>query len=148
MNDMQALYAEIKPDIQKISSRLFDLSKRFLDLQGDFLPHAAVLTADSKLELVGAMGENDLTNAAEILPLLHDGLRGFAKTKELSAIGIAENVSIAPPGKGRTPAIKVLFEHRRGITVALYMPFEKGLKGYVFGDMLSMLADPEVKAWQ
>jgi hypothetical protein len=146
---MQALYAEIKPDIQKVSSPLFDLSQKFLRSQDNFLPHAAVLTADSKLELVGAMGNNDLTNAAEILPLLHGGLRGLAKTKTLSSIGIAENVSIEPSGKSRMPAIKVLFEHRRGITVAFYMPFEKRPRGnYVFGDMFSILAKPDVNAWQ
>ena len=149
MSDMQALYAEIKPDIEEVSSPLFDLSKKFLQSRGNFLPHGAVLTTASKVQLVAAQGENDLTNATEILPLLHDSLRAIAKKEELSAIGVAENVSIEPTGKRRTSAIKVLFEHRRGIAVALYLPFEKKLlKGYVFGEMLSMLAEPEVKAWQ
>jgi hypothetical protein len=148
MTDMQALYAEIKPEIQIVSARLFDLSKTFLDAQDNFLPHAAVLTAESKIELVGAQGQNDLTNSAEILPLLQGGLRELAKRKALTAIGIAENVIITPPGKSATSAIKVLFEHRRGITVALYLPFEKNLLGgYVFQDMLSLLAKPEVNAW-
>jgi len=148
MSDKQALYDEIKPNIQVVSSALFNLSKKFLDLQGDFLPHAAVLTAESKLELVGAQGENDLTTAAEILPLLQGGLRGLANRKMLSAIGIAESVTITPPGQDATRAIKVLFEHRRGLTVALYQPFEKTiLKGYVFQDVFSVLAKPEVNAW-
>jgi hypothetical protein len=112
------------------------------------LPHAAVLRADGKIEIVGAKGERDVTNAAEILPLLHDGLRGLAKEKELSAIGVAESVTITPQGQNSTKAIKVLFEHRRGLTVALYLPYEKKLlKGFVFGAMLSMLANPEVRGW-
>jgi len=149
MDDMQALYAEIKPDIEEVSSPLFDLSKKFLQSRGNFLPHGAVLTAESKVQLVAAQGDNDITNATEVLPLLQTSLRAIAKQENLSAIGIAENVSIEPAGKSRTSAIKVLIEHRRGITVALYLPFEKKLfKGYVYGEMLSMLAEPEIKAWQ
>jgi hypothetical protein len=148
MDDKQALYTEIKPDMQAVSSSLFDLSKQLLHTQGDFLPHAAVLTAESKLELVGAKGDNELTTALEILPLLHGGLRGLAKQKILSAIGIAESVIITRPGQSATKAIKVLFEHRRGITVALYMPYKrKLLKGYVYDPIFSILADPEVNAW-
>ncbi len=149
MTDQQALYTEIKPDIEAVSSPLFTLSRKFISTQGDFLPHAAVLTAESKIELVGAKGKNDRTNAAEILPLLHGGLRAMAKSKALTAIGIAESVTITPPGRSATKAIKVLFEHRRGITVALYQPFEKTfLRGYVFQDIFSKLAKPEVDAWK
>jgi hypothetical protein len=149
MTDPKALYAEIKPDIQAISTPLFDLSKKFLAAQGDFLPHAAVLTSEGRVELVGAMGARDLTNATEILPLLHGGLRSFAKTKSLSAIGVAESVTITRENQAPTKAIKVLFEHRRGLTVALYVPHErKLLKGRVFGAMFSVLAKPEVDAWQ
>jgi hypothetical protein len=66
----------------------------------------------------------------------------------LFAIGIAESVTIAPPGRSTTRAIKVLVEHRRGISVALYMPFEKKfLKGHVFHEIFSVIAKPEVNAW-
>jgi hypothetical protein len=148
VDDKQTLYTEIKPEMQAITSRLFDLSKKFLQTQGDFLPHAAVLTAEFKLELVGAQGENELTTAAEILPLLHGGLRGVAKQKALSAIGIAESVIVTRPGQSSSKAIKVLLEHRRGLTVAFYMPYQKKLlRGYVYEPVFSILAEPEVNAW-
>ena len=148
MTDVNALYAELKPSMEAISAPLFDLSKRFLKGQADFLPHAAVMTAAGKLELVGAQGERDRTTAAEVLPLLHGGLRAMAKQKPLDAIGIAESVSIAPAGQARTQAIKVLFEHRRGLTVALYVPYSKKfLRGFVYQNMMSSLAEPEVNAW-
>lgn len=83
-----------------------------------------------------------------MLPLLHDGLRFEAKQFPLRAIGIAENVTINLEGQRTTKAIKVLFEHKRGLTVALYLPFEKRLlKGYAFGNTFSLAADPEVNAW-
>ena len=38
--------------------------------------------------------------------------------------------------------------HSLGLTVALYLPFEKKLfKGYVFGSTFSLAAAPEVNAW-
>jgi hypothetical protein len=149
MQDTKAIYAELKPEIEILATLLFDVSKRCLrDLDG-FLPHAAILNALGKPAIVAFKPENELTNAAEVLPGLHGMLRALAaKGKGLVAIGIAENVNITLPGQPATDAMKVLIEHRRGLTVALYVPFRKKLlRGYVFGDMVSMLATPEVNAW-
>jgi len=148
MTDQNELYAELKPDIQTIASTLFDFSQQCIRDRGDFLPHGAVLKADNTIELVGATSGNEIANAPEILPLLHGGLRGLAKEKVLTAIGVAESVTITIPGQAPTKAIKVLFEHRRGLTIALYMPYEKKfLRGHLFGSMFSTPANPEVNAW-
>jgi hypothetical protein len=134
--------------MEAIAFPLFEFSKKCLKDRGNFLPHAAVLTAEGRIELVGAQGTRDITNAKEILPILHDGLRSMAKSNPLDAIGVAENVTITPPGQSPTKAIKVLFEHRRGLVVALYLPFEKKfLKGLVYGTTISTLAKPEIAAW-
>jgi len=148
MNSTDALYAELKPDIIAIANQLFDLSEAFLRDQGNFLPHAAVLTDDGDIKLVNAATESDLTDSAEILPILHDGLRQQARELSLQAIGVAENVTVTFEGQRPTKAIKVLFEHKRGLTVALYLPFEKKLlRGYIMGATISKLAAPEVNAW-
>ena len=150
MTTFDALYTEFKPDIAEIANHLFDFSEAFLRKRGNFLPHAAVLTEQGELKLVAAAPEtkNDLTNSVEVLPLLHDGLRLQAKETPLKALGIAENVTITLEGQRPTSAIKVLFEHKRGLTVALYLPFEKKLlRGYVFGKSFSLQANPEVNAW-
>jgi hypothetical protein len=71
----------------------------------------------------------------------------LAKNKEISAIGVAESVTITPEGRSSTRAIKVLLEHRRGIAVALYMTYEKKfLRGNVFAPIFSVLANSEVNA--
>ncbi|QID16221.1 hypothetical protein G3580_00425 [Nitrogeniibacter mangrovi] len=150
MTSTDALYSELKPDIAMVANQLFDLSETLLRKQGNFLPHAAVLTEDGDLRLVGAAPDtkSDRTNSTEVLPLLHDGLRFEAKQFPLKAIGIAENVTITLEEQRPTKAIKVLFEHKRGLTVALYLPFEKRLlKGYVFGSTFSLAANPEVNVW-
>jgi hypothetical protein len=148
MTDMKVLYTELKPAMEALATPLFDLSKKFLAEMGSFLPHGAVLTSTAHLELVGAQGDRELTNAAEILPLLHGGLRALAKERDLAAVGVAENVTITLPGQPATQAIKVLFEHRRGLTAALYMPYRRtNLEGVVYGATFSMLANAEVKAW-
>lgn len=148
MNSTDALYAELKPEIEAVAGQLFDLSETFLRKQGNFLPHAAVLTDDGEIQLVGAAGASDLTNSVEVLPILHDGLRQLAREFSVQAIGVAENVTAAFEGQHPTKAIKVLFEHKRGLTVALYLPFEKKLlRGYIMGSTISKLAAPEVNAW-
>lgn len=148
MTSTDALYAELKPEIGSVANQLFDLSEVFLRKQGNFLPHAAVLTSDGEIKLIAATGENDVANSTEILPILHDGLRQQAREQSLKAIGVAENVTVTFEGQRPTKAIKVLFEHRRGLTVALYLPFEKKLlRGYIMGTTISKLAAPEINAW-
>jgi len=142
------LYAELKPDLEALATPLFNFSKECLRARGNFVPHAQALTSDGEIVLVGASDGKDVTTADAILPILHDALREVAAKRALAAIGVSENVMITLPGDSSTSAIKVLFEHRRGLTVALYMPFDKKLfRGYVFGETFSILAKPEVNAW-
>ena len=148
MTSSESLYAELKPEIGVIADHLFNVSEQLLKKHGNFLPHAAVLTEEGEVRIVAAAPPNDRTNSTEVLPLLHDGLRQQAKDINLKAIGIAENVTVTLEGQRSTQAIKVLFEHKRGLTVALYLPFEKKLfRGYVLGSPFSLQANPEVRAW-
>jgi len=151
MTSTEYLYAELKPQIEVLTKTLFEVSETCLRKLGNFLPHAAILTESGEVKLVGAAPDtdDDRTSSVEVLPLLHDGLRLQAKQLPLTAIAIAENVTITVEGKRPTKAIKVLFEHKRGLTVALYLPFEKKFfKGYVFGSTFSLRANPEVDAWR
>ncbi|WP_263770523.1 hypothetical protein [Propionivibrio soli] len=142
------LYAELKGDVAAVANPLFDFSEQCLKKRGNFLPHGAYLGADGKVGLVAAAPENDITNSTEVLPLLHDGLCASAKEKDLIAIGVAENVTVTPNGQPSTEAIKVLFEHKRGLVVALYLPFKKKfLGGYTFGQPFTVAAAGEVNAW-
>jgi hypothetical protein len=147
MTDQRALYAELKPSMEAVALPLFDFSKQCLRDWGNFLPHAAVLTSEGTIELVGAHGEHEDTTSTEVLPLLHGGLRALAKEKALSAIGVAENVTVTLGSQSPTMAVKVLFEHQRGLTVALYLPFEELAGGYEFGAIFTKLANPEVGVW-
>jgi hypothetical protein len=149
MTTIDTAYTEVKSDIAAVATPLFGFSEQCLRKTGNFLPHAAVLTADGEVRLVGADTGNDPTNSAEVLPLLHQGLRAQADATTLRALGVAENVNVTLDGQGSTNAIKILFEHRSGLTVALYLPFKKKfLKGYVFGSTFSLAASPEVNAWR
>lgn len=144
------MYTELKPDIEAVASPLFDFSELCLKERGNFLPHAAVLTAGGEIKLVGAAPDTskDRTNSTDVLPFLHQDLRLQASEGNLRAIGVAENVTVTPEGRAVTQAVKVLFEHRRGLTVALYLPFHKKLfNRYIFGSVFSVSANPEVKAW-
>lgn len=129
------LYAELKGDIAAIANPLFDFSEQCLEKRGNFLPQGAVLDANGKVGLVAASPDPiGRSNSTEVLPHLREGLRAQAREEELAAIGVAENVTVTPQGQPSTEAIKVLFEHERGLVVALYLPFKKKfLRGYSFG---------------
>jgi hypothetical protein len=147
---MDELYAELRPDIEALATPLFEMSEELVIRRGNFLPHGAVLAESGGVQIFAATPEsgNDLCTAAEVLPILHGGLRNEARSHPLRAIGIAENVTVTRANQRPTQAIKVLVEHRRGLTVALYVPFKrKLLRGFSFGEMFSVEAAAEVKPW-
>jgi hypothetical protein len=149
LNRSPELFAAIRPDLVALADPLAERSEKLLRERGDFLPHAAVLTTDGKLTMVGAMCSTPkgFANAWHILPMLYDGLRAMANEKELRAVGIAECVQEIP-GIEKTRAIKVHVEHQRAFTIAFYLPFSQDADGqYVFGNTLSVQAEPEIKVW-
>jgi hypothetical protein len=150
MTKIQDLYADIKPDLGAIADPLIELSGRFLRERGNFLPHAAVLTQEGKVTLVGAMCNTagGIADSGYIKPLLRDGLRTMASETRLKAVGVAEGVTVNQSGGEPVRAIKVLLEHREGVNVAFYMPFTHEDSGaYVFGKTFSVPANSEINVW-
>jgi hypothetical protein len=143
------LYAAVKPDLGTLAGPLFTQSEKLLRERGDFLPHAAVLSDEGKVSMMGAMSGSPgaFANSWHILPLLYDGLRSLARERMLTAIGVAERVD-AIPGAGAGHAVKVLLEHREGLAIAFYMPFQREDSGdYTFGKMTTFFTESEVNAW-
>lgn len=149
MNTSAELYAVVRPDLVALASPLSERSEKMLRERGDFLPHAAVLTSDRTLTMVGAMcnQRDGFANSWHILPMLHDGLRAMANEKDILAVAVAECVQEIP-GIARSRAIKILVEHRRAFTVAFYLPFAEDTTGaFQFGKTLTVQAEPEIKVW-
>lgn len=143
------LYQELLPDIRTLSDELFALSEALLRKNGNFLPHGGVLTNLDELKLVtaGPASPGDISSS-EVLPLLHEELRRLAAEQHLKAVAVSENVTITAASGRPTDAIKVLYEHERGLTTAFYLPFEKRLfRGYMLGEVFAVPAKAEVKAW-
>jgi hypothetical protein len=145
------LLVELKPDLETVAGPLFEASETFVRKRGAFLPHGAVLETDGRVRLVMAASDADLdapVSAVEILPRLHQALRAEARAHELAAVAVCEDVTITPAGLKQSKAVKVLVEHRRGITVALYLPWRRTLLGgYVFDRVMAVPAQPEVQPW-
>lgn len=143
------IYQAVKPDLGALAGPLFTQSEKLLRERGDFLPHAAVLTDDGKVTMMGAMSGSPgaFANSWHIMPMIHEGLRSLARERMLTALGVAERVD-AIPGAGSGHAVKVLLEHREGLAIAFYMPFTREDSGvYSFGKMTTFFTEAEVNAW-
>lgn len=149
MEDKRALYAAVKAQLGSLAGPLVERSAAMLRDRGDFLPHAAVLCDDGRVSVLGAMcnTRDGFANSWHIMPMLHDGLRTLASEKELMAVGVAGLVDEIP-GIATGTAIRILLEHRRGFTMAIYLPFTRRADGvFDFGAQVSVEAEPEVKVW-
>ena len=135
-----------------LTAPVFEFSELCVRKRGGFLPHGAVLTGNGQIVLVGSSvagaTTDTLASPADLLPTLHEGLRETTRKRGGVATAVSEDVTITQDGERPTQAIKVLFEHQRGLTVALYIPFTKSIfRGYRFLSMISKIARPEVNAW-
>jgi len=143
------IYAAVKGDLGALARPLFEKSEMLLRERGDFLPHAAVLTSEGRVSLLGAMcnTKDGFANSWHILPLVHDGLRSMAAERDIAAVGVAERVD-AIPGAGATRAVKVLLEHQRGLAIAFFMPILRDEQDRLaFGRVITLFTESEVNAW-
>lgn len=153
LRDMDAdapLELELQQDLEAIADRLWTHSQWLLRRDDKFLPHAAVLTESGEVNHVGAgpPGVGGAASASHALHMLHEGLRIMAEALPVKAIGIAERVTLAHIGEGPAAAIRIHFEHKRGLAVAWYLPFRKNvLRRYVLAPRFSRRALPIVHPW-
>jgi hypothetical protein len=143
------LFSELQPDMEAVADPLIRASEVFVAKRGAFLPHGAVLETDGRATAVMIGDGPEMVSSIEILPRLHDALRALAAQRELRAVAVCEDVTITPPGAKPTKAIKVLVEHRRGLTAALYLPWRRRLLGGCeFGKPIATPAQAEVRPWE
>ena len=150
MSEFESLYSELKSEVEQLAGALVGPTQLFIRNRGAFLPHGALLDARGAVQLIMAAPDNlqqEQVSAIEVLPNLHEALRQGATLEDTSALAVCEDVRVRADGQRETRAIKILIEHRRGLCVALYMPFRRKLFGYSFDDMFAVHANPEVNAW-
>ena len=148
MTDIDALYAELKSDLESISSPLFEFGEQPVRKRGAFLPFGATLTGSGEIGLDAATSGEEMESAVEVLPILHEGLRAKVAQGDFSAVAVCEWVKITPEGGKQTDAMKVLVEHERGLTVAFYVTCHKRVfGGWNFEGMFVQPAEPEVRPW-
>jgi hypothetical protein len=149
--ERNVLYRELRPVMETLTNPVFEFSETCVRKRNGFLPHGAVLTPEGEVVLVAAATElapDAMAASEDVLPLLHVALREAALSREAVAVALSEDVTIRRGFGLPTRAIKVLFEHRRGLVVALYEPIRRRLlRGYAFGKMIAKDAVPEIKAW-
>jgi hypothetical protein len=149
MDDFDSRFRELGGDVEELANPLFDLAQMLLRKHGDFLSVGMVLDSRGESKFIGASNDEEFASSVEILPILHDAIRATAAQEEIRAVAVCEWVKITPPGEVQTDAIKVLVEHVRGLTVALYLPSRKSLfGGWKFGEVQAMPAEPEVEPWR
>ena len=148
MNDFNSLYRELKADVQVVAGPLFEFGQQQVRKRGAFLPFGASLDRRGEVALQSAWAGEDVTNSTDILPTMLARLRAVGADAETTAVAVCEWVKITPEGGSKTDAVKVLVEHIRGLTVALYLPCRKRLiGGWQFGDAFALPAQPEILAW-
>ena len=144
------LYDELRPEFQLLATPLLQFSVECIRKRGEFMPHGAVLSSNGQVTLCAAAPEDEehMVSATDVLPLLHEGIRASATRCDAKVVGVAESVTVTLPGQRSSLDIKVLMEHQRGMTVAVYVKFRRKLfGGYAFEKPQTTDAPAEITPW-
>ena len=92
------LYKELQPDLNRIVEPLFELGELHVRKRGGYLPFGATLNAAGEIGLDAATSGAEIESTLEVLPLLHEGLRAQAKEENVVAVAVCEWVTITTEG--------------------------------------------------
>jgi hypothetical protein len=146
MTDTNSLYHELKIDLQTVAEPLLDFACQQVNERSGFLPVGAKLTEAGETILVAAAPSEDITSSDIVLQRLIEALLRDALTA--NALAFCEWVKIEDTGGKQCDAIKVCAQHKRGLTVAFYVPATKPpLESWEFGEMIVISADPFIGSW-
>lgn len=126
--DTQSLYREVKPELESISTPLFDFALNQLNKRGSFSPFGAYLDRSGKIQMIAIDSGKESNSSSEMLSLVHQALRESARNGA-KAIAVCEFVTIGLERQGETKAVKVSSEHVRGLAVAFFLSVRKPLFG-------------------
>jgi hypothetical protein len=130
--------AEPSEEIQELLNFLLPHAERMLGEQGEFYPYAAALESDGSIEPVGPAIEGDNPDVGDILVALHEDLREQAAEGSIRASGIAADVTLTDPDSGETTdAVQVELDHLEADAVDIYVPYESGVGGVKFGELVA-----------
>lgn len=123
-------FTKHEADIQNVADPLIDFSFQMIEEKGGFLPHGAVVSDSGEVKLVEAEPDGDHLKAnPQVLPVLHDGLRGQVGEGGLRAVATAEQVKVAIDGADMVNAIKLVFESRDDFCLTVYVPYNESEDG-------------------
>ena len=144
MSAAEALYWEVKDDLEAVAEPLFLAAWEQVELLGSCMPAAAKLTADGEVELVDPDPDAVIKISTLERPLLVEALQRVAVGAE--AVALCEWVRVLDDGEPYL-AVKVHVHHQRGLSAAYFMPAVKSSEGWEHEEIHVRAAPALVAAW-
>lgn len=112
--------------------------------RGEFLPFAAFVNGDGKVEMLGADTGVAQPNSTAVIDSLRGALRAMAQ-QGIKGTGICVNVGARLPGyEDKVDAICCFIERPSQQPIDFYVPFRKGFFGYKYDKPIALPGTPNV----
>jgi hypothetical protein len=132
-------------DLNQLLHALVQMAQHLLPKQGEFLPFAATISSDGKVDYAGAYTGEEFPGAQPLLEMLRAVLRQSAADQTIRAAGICYDGLTIPPGQSeKTDSICCSLEHRNGESVSVFVPYRKDRAGqFIYGEIFASHRTPE-----
>jgi hypothetical protein len=132
-------HATQKQQLEDLLTAARPFADTMLAKHAEFFPYGATMAPDGKIAAVGGYTGEEHPKSVEVITLLKEAYRRDGASGKLLACAVVYDVRIVPPGKTeKTDAIAVDLNHRDGMSVTMYFPYQIGPdKEVVFGELFA-----------
>jgi hypothetical protein len=118
-------------DLDGLLDAVLPFAEKMLGKRGGFLPYAAKVSLDGRIELVAAYDGTERPQSADLLDLLYSGTR--AKAEAARAAAFVSDVRLDGPAPN--DGIRVELEHREGVALTVVLPYRLTGNGVEYSDL-------------
>jgi len=135
-----------KEQLEKLLASVLPFAQMMLEKSGEFYPYGATMSAEGQITDVGGYTGDEHPKSVEVINLLTGGFKASATVGKIMACALVVDVRVIPPGQvEKTDAISVRLDHRDGMSVIMFYPYQIGPdKKVLFGQPFAQKGPGEI----
>jgi hypothetical protein len=135
-------------DLDALLNAVIPFAQQMLSAHGEFYPVGASMNSAGQIALASPASETEHPPSQDIIDGLVAHFRGEASNGRIRACIVCYDGRVTPPGHtGNSDAICAWLEHECGESIALFLPYHRGVPGTVeYGDLFASRMDSRVFA--
>lgn len=128
-----------KDEVDALMNEVLPFAQKMLAEHGEFYPYGGAISSKGEFIHVGAHDGDEHPPSQRLIAILTESFQAQAKAGAYTATAIVFDVRVKPPSsEQKTDAIQINLDHRDGMSVECFLPYQiRGKNDVVYGEMFA-----------